>query len=143
MRNKLKFGDFIIIGVVLAMAGALAAALTFHSSGDKLYAEVWQNDTLIERVQLTDATDRTIKLDGNSSNDAIGSATTVAEVERERDARLADLAEAKKSMAGTPAATGIPGIEAGEEAVRATSLERIRQLQQAAASGVATGRLHA
>ena len=58
MRNKLKFGDFIIIGVVLVMAGALAAALTFHSSGDKLYAEVWQNDTLIERVQLTDATAR-------------------------------------------------------------------------------------
>ena len=25
MRNKLKFGDFIIIGVVLVMAGALAA----------------------------------------------------------------------------------------------------------------------
>ena len=45
---------------------SLAAALTFHSSGDKLYAEVWQNDTLIERVQLTDATDRTIKLDGNT-----------------------------------------------------------------------------
>ena len=66
MRNKLKFGDFIIIGVVLVMAGALAAALTFHSSGDKLFAEVWQNDTLIERVQLTDATDRTIKLDGNT-----------------------------------------------------------------------------
>lgn len=62
MRNKLKFGDFIIIGVVLVMAGALM----FHSSGDKLYAEVWQNDTLIERVQLTDATDRTIKLDGNT-----------------------------------------------------------------------------
>lgn len=36
MRNKLKFGDFIIIGVVLVMAGALAAALTLHSSGDKL-----------------------------------------------------------------------------------------------------------
>lgn len=66
MLNKLKFGDFIIIGVVLVMAGALAAVLTFHSSGDKLYAEVWQNDTLIERVQLTDATDRTIKLDGNT-----------------------------------------------------------------------------
>ena len=66
MRNKLKFGDFVIIGVVLVMAGALAAALAFHSSGDKLYAEIWQNDTLIERVQLTDATDRTIKLDGNT-----------------------------------------------------------------------------
>ena len=66
MRNKLKFGDFIIIGVVLVMAGALAAALTFHSSGDKLYAEVWQNDQLIERVALTDSTDKTIDLDGHN-----------------------------------------------------------------------------
>ena len=62
MRNKLKFGDFIIIGVVLVMAGAL----TFHSSGDKLYAEVWQNDQLIERVALTDSTDKTIDLDGHN-----------------------------------------------------------------------------
>ena len=38
----------------------------YKRQGDKLYAEVWQNDTLIERVQLTDATDRTIKLDGNT-----------------------------------------------------------------------------
>ena len=66
MLNKLKFGDFIIIGVVLVMAGALAAALTFHSSGDKLYAEVWQDDKLIERVELTDMTDRTIDLDGHN-----------------------------------------------------------------------------
>ena len=66
MRNKLKFGDFIIIGVVLVMAGALAAVLTFHSSGDKLYAEVWQDDKLIERVELTDTTDRTIDLDGHN-----------------------------------------------------------------------------
>ena len=66
MRNKLKFGDFIIIGVVLVMAGALAAALAFHSSGDKLYAEVWQNDKLIERVALTDSTDKTIDLDGHN-----------------------------------------------------------------------------
>ena len=66
MRNKLKFGDFIIIGVVLVMAGALAAALAFHSSGDKLYAEVWQDDRLVERVELTDTTDRTIDLDGHN-----------------------------------------------------------------------------
>ena len=51
MLNNLKLVDFIIIGVVRVMDGALAAA---------------QNDTLIERVQLTDATDRTIKLDGNT-----------------------------------------------------------------------------
>lgn len=76
-----------------------------------------------------------IKVDGENSNDAIGSATTVAQVERERDARLADLAKAKKEMAGTPAAAGIGGIEAGEAAVRATSLERIRQLRDAEAKG--------
>ena len=48
------------------MAGALAAALAFHSSGDKLYAEVWQDDRLVERVELTDTTDRTIDLDGHN-----------------------------------------------------------------------------
>ena len=66
MRNKLKFGDFIIIGVVLVMAGALAAALAFHSPVTSCTAEVWQNDTLIERVQLTDATDRHDQTDGNT-----------------------------------------------------------------------------
>ena len=36
MRNKLKFGDFIIIGVVLVMAGALAAALTIKLDGNTI-----------------------------------------------------------------------------------------------------------
>jgi hypothetical protein len=76
-----------------------------------------------------------IRVDGG--NDSIGSATTVADVERERDARLAELAQAKKEMAGTPAAAGITGIEAGETAVRATALERIRQLRDAEARGQA------
>ena len=76
-----------------------------------------------------------IRVDGG--NDSIGSATTVAEVERERDARLAELAEAKKSMAGTPAAAGIKGMEEGEQAVRETALERIRQLRDAEARGEA------
>ena len=57
MRNKLKFGDFVIIGVVLVMAGALAAALTFHSSGDKLYAEVWQK-RYAHRAGTADRRDR-------------------------------------------------------------------------------------
>lgn len=74
-----------------------------------------------------------IRVDGG--NDSIGSATTVADVERERDARLAEFAQAKKEMAGTPAAAGITGIEAGETAVRATALERIRQLRDADARG--------
>ena len=66
MLNKLKFGDFIIIGVVLVMAGALAAALTFHSSGDKRSPADSHNDTLRERAPRTAATPRTIKLDGNT-----------------------------------------------------------------------------
>jgi len=76
-----------------------------------------------------------IRVDDKNGNDAIGSATTVAAVERARDARLATLAEAKRGMVGTPAATGIPGIEAGERAVRETAAERIRRLQEAAAEG--------
>jgi hypothetical protein len=59
----------------------------------------------------------------------------VADVEKARDARLADLAAAKKEMTGTPAAAGIGGIEAGEKAVLATAEERIRQLREAAAKG--------
>ena len=76
-----------------------------------------------------------IRMDDTDRNDRVGSALTVAGVERERDARLASLAEAKKEMAGTPAAAGIPGIEAGERQVSETASERIRQLREAEAKG--------
>ena len=66
MRSKLKWGDFIIIGVVLALAAAIAAVLALGTSGDRLYAEVWQDNELVERVELTDRTDRTIDLDGHN-----------------------------------------------------------------------------
>lgn len=66
MRSKLKWGDFVIIGVVLALAAAIAAVLAPSVSGDQLYAEVWQDNTLVERVQLTEETDRTIDLDGHN-----------------------------------------------------------------------------
>ena len=88
-------------------------------------------------AQLTvDVGPDAIRVDAKDSNDAIGSATTVAAVEKARDARLADLAMAKKEMAGTPAASGIPGIEAGEQEVRDTAAERIKQLQAAQAKGL-------
>ena len=76
-----------------------------------------------------------IKVNGEDSNDAIGTAITVAEVEKARDARLASLAQAKEEMAGTPAATGIPGIVAGEKAVRDTAAARINQIREAEARG--------
>ena len=66
MRSKLKWGDFVIIGVVLALAVAIAAVLALSVSGDQLYAEVWQDNELIERVELTESTDRTIDLDGHN-----------------------------------------------------------------------------
>ena len=66
MRSKLKWGDFVIIGVVLALAAAIAAVLALSVSGDQLYAEVWQDNELIERVELTESTDRTIDLDGHN-----------------------------------------------------------------------------
>lgn len=87
-------------------------------------------------AQLTvDIGSDAIRMDGNGTSASIRAAMTVAEVEKARDAQLADLANAKKEMAGTPAAAGIPGIEAGEQAVRETAAKRIRQLQDAAAKG--------
>ena len=66
MRSRLKWGDFVIIGAVLALAAALTAVLAAGTQGGRLYAEVWQNNALVERVALTDATDRTIDLDGHN-----------------------------------------------------------------------------
>lgn len=85
----------------------------------------------------TDVGSDIVKVNAEDSNDDIGSANTVAAVEKARDARLANLAAAKKRMEGTPAKTGIPGIEAGEEQVRDAATERIRQLQEAQAKGEA------
>ena len=69
MRSRMKWGDFVIIGAVLALAGAMLAFFALRASGDTLYAEVWQNDQLIERVALTDSTDKTIDLDGHNDID--------------------------------------------------------------------------
>ena len=66
MRSRMKWGDFVIIGAVLALAGAMLAFFALRASGDTLYAEVWQDDRLVERVELTDTTDRTIDLDGHN-----------------------------------------------------------------------------
>ncbi|MGV8924032.1 MAG: DUF3667 domain-containing protein [Thermomonas sp.] len=75
-------------------------------------------------------------LDLGNGNNAIASATTVGDVERKRDAQLANLAKSKQEMAGTAAAVGIPGIEAGEQSVRETAAARIKQVQEAKAKGL-------
>ena len=81
-----------------------------------------------------------LTLDGPSVNfgdgDAIARATTVAEVEKARDAKLAELAKAKREMAGTAAAAGIPGMEIAEQQVREVAVERIAALREAQAAGL-------
>lgn len=66
MRSRLKWGDFVIIAAVLALAAALTACFALGTSDGQLYAEVWQDDVLVERVKLTDETDREIDLDGHN-----------------------------------------------------------------------------
>lgn len=66
MRSGLKWGDFVIIAVVLLLAAALTAWFALGTSDGQLYAEVWQDDVLVERVKLTDETDREIDLDGHN-----------------------------------------------------------------------------
>ena len=73
---------------------------------------------------------------GAAGDGEIKSATTVAEVEQRRDAALEGFAKGKKKMVGTPAAAGIPGMEAAEQAVREEAASRIQQLQDAQTKGL-------
>lgn len=66
MRSRLKWGDFVIIAAVLLLAAALTAWFALGTSDGQLYAEVWQDDVLVERVKLTDETDCEIDLDGHN-----------------------------------------------------------------------------
>lgn len=73
----------------------------------------------------------------SDGHQAMANATTVAAVVRERDARLAQFEAARREMTGTPAAMGLPGIAAGEQAIREAADARIRELQGAPAAKVA------
>lgn len=66
MRSRIKWGDFVIMGAVALLAAALFAVLALQSAGDTLCAEIWQDGELIERVALTEQTDRTIELAHNT-----------------------------------------------------------------------------
>ena len=69
----------------------------------------------------------------NQDNDSIASATTVAEVEKRRDAALAGLAEARCDAGDAPGAGA--GLGAAERAVRDTAETRINQLREAETKG--------
>lgn len=78
-------------------------------------------------ARLTVNVDTNVTFDSGAQS--MARATTVPEVVRLRDAQLAEMAKAKQEMAGTPAAAGIPGIEAGEASIRKAADRRIRELQ--------------
>ncbi|MGI6181625.1 MAG: NusG domain II-containing protein [Agathobaculum sp.] len=63
----MRWGDFIIIGMVFLLAAVLTAALAVRERGALLYAEVWQQGALVERVLLEEDTDRIIDLDGHNT----------------------------------------------------------------------------
>ena len=65
MRSKMKMGRFCHYRWCCS-PGQCLAFFAAKASGDTLYAEVWQDDKLVERVELTDTTDRTIDLDGHN-----------------------------------------------------------------------------
>ena len=65
--------------------------------------------------------------------DAIGRATTVAQVERLRDAGLKQLADARVSIPDVPGARN--GVDAGATAIRNKAQKRIDALRAAAAAG--------
>ncbi len=65
--KKFKWGDFVIISIVLLLAAGLAIMLWATSSGGVLYAEIWRDGVLVERVALHEGTSRTIDLDGHNT----------------------------------------------------------------------------
>lgn len=67
MQIKLKWGDLVIAGLILALAASITMALALHRSHGQIYAEVWQDGVLLERVPLTETTNRMIDLDGHNT----------------------------------------------------------------------------
>lgn len=78
--------------------------------------------------------DDAIRFDAGD-NDAIGRATTVAEVEKQRDLAVAELREARRELQDTPAIGANPGLIAAETAIRKRAGERIAELREAEAAG--------
>lgn len=63
----IKRGDYVIIAIILATAAALTAFLSRYTASSQLYAEIWKNHVLIERIKLEETTNREIDLDGHNT----------------------------------------------------------------------------
>ena len=88
-------------------------------------------------ARLTMAGEDKITFSGDSDNSAIGSAASVGEVIKARDAQLAPLITSRGKLPEGPGRIGAEGgLDAAEEAIKDTAEERIRQLRNAQAKGL-------
>ncbi len=77
-----------------------------------------------------------VDIQGNVDNSPIASATTEADVIKQRDAALAELAATRNAIpAGPGKSAAAPGLRSAERVVAKTSQARIKQLRDAAAKG--------
>lgn len=73
MQGKLRWGDFVICAVVLALAGLITLPFLFQPS-DSLTCEIKQGDTVVKTIRLADGYQDTITL-------TAGEITNVIEVD--------------------------------------------------------------
>lgn len=67
MRLPVKWGDCVIIALVLALA--LAVALPFYlRPSDRLTCEIVQDDEIVQTIALTDAVHETVTVTGDAVN---------------------------------------------------------------------------
>ena len=87
-------------------------------------------------ARLTMTADDAVHFNGGSDNSGIRAAATEADVIKQRDAKLAELEEARKAIPDGPGRAGAEGGLSGVEgAVRGAAEERIKQLRDAQAKG--------
>lgn len=67
MRSRIKWGDGLIVALVLALAAAIAAPFYLRPSGT-LTCEIVQDGAVVRTVALTDGVDERVTIEGAVTN---------------------------------------------------------------------------
>lgn len=76
MKQKIRWGDGIVIALVLLLAGAIMLLLAWGQKGDALYAEIYIDGVITQRIALEEGKTQeivlgagnTISIDGRSAS---------------------------------------------------------------------------
>lgn len=76
MKQRMRWGDGVVIALVLLLAGVIVLLLAHGQRGDALYAEIYIDGVLTQRIALDAETSQelvleegnTITIDGNSAS---------------------------------------------------------------------------